>query len=174
MLRIVSGMVPVEDPSLIRPPGDAASADNARAVISRHPGCLPQKRLSRASLRAFIPTSTGCFTGRSRFFPRSAIAAARPRCFKAFADLNARYRFDRHVSDHLIAEGDWGAGVAEVALVQRDSGRTIRVRIASFFRIENGLVTEYRGFTDSFDAVEQVLGKIIQFDGPNSPQSRHP
>jgi len=43
--------------------------------------------------------------------------------------------------------------------VQRASGRTIRCRIASFHQVRDGRVIEYRGFTDSFDAAEQVLGR---------------
>ncbi len=166
-------MVPVEDPSLIRPPGDAASADNARAVIADLQDAFRKNDYARIAAR-FHPDIDWLFHGPITIFPEIGHRRGKAAVFTACAELNARYRFDRHVSDHLIAEGDWGAGVAEIALVQRDSGRIIKVRVASFFRIENGLVTEYRGFTDSFDAVEQVLGKIIQFDGPASPQNSHP
>jgi ketosteroid isomerase-like protein len=158
-------MVPVENPSLMRPPGDAASADNARAVIADIQDAFRKSDYARIAAR-FHSDIDWLFHGPISIFPEIGHRRGKVAVFQTFAALNERYRFDRHVSDHLIAEGNWGAGVAEVALVQRDSGRTIRIRVASFFRIENGLVVEYRGFTDSFDAVEQVLGKIIQFDGP--------
>lgn len=161
-------MVPVEDPSLIRPPGDEASAYDARAVIYEIQDAFRKNDYARISAR-FHPDIDWLFHGPISIFPEIGHRRGKVAVFQAFAELNERYRFDRHVTDHLIAEGDWGAGVAEVALIQRDSGRTIRVRVASFFRIENGVVTEYRGFTDSFDAVEQVLGKIIQFDGLKGP-----
>jgi ketosteroid isomerase-like protein len=48
-----------------------------------------------------------------------------------------------------------------VTMTQRASGRTIQCRIASFHRVRNGRLIHYRGFNDSFDAVEQVLGRII-------------
>jgi ketosteroid isomerase-like protein len=52
-------------------------------------------------------------------------------------------------------------GVADVAMVQRATGRVIQCKIASFHRVRGGKVIEYRGFTDSFDAVEQVLGREL-------------
>jgi ketosteroid isomerase-like protein len=33
--------------------------------------------------------------------------------------------------------------------------------IANFHRFRDGKVVEYRGFTDSFDAVEQILGREL-------------
>jgi ketosteroid isomerase-like protein len=46
--------------------------------------------------------------------------------------------------------------------VQRSSGRIIRCRVASLYRLRDGKVVEYEGFLDSFDAVEQALGRYIQ------------
>jgi len=34
--------------------------------------------------------------------------------------------------------------------------------VASFYRVRNGRVVEYQGFVDSFDAVEQALGRYIE------------
>ncbi len=162
--------MPVQDPSLIRPPGDVASGYDARAVIGEIQDAFRKNDYARIAAR-FHPDIDWLFHGPTSIFPEIGRRRGKVAVFETFAALNLRYRFERHVTDHLIAEGGWAAGVAEVKLVQRDSGRTIRVRIASFFRVENGLVTEYRGFTDSFDAAEQVLGTIIQFDLP-PPDSR--
>jgi hypothetical protein len=82
--------------------------------------------------------------------------------FQALEALNAHYRFERHVTERLIAEDDRCASIADVTLVQRASGRTIRCRVAGFFRVRDGKVVEYRGFMDSFDAAEQVLGRELK------------
>jgi ketosteroid isomerase-like protein len=166
-------MALVEDPSLIRPPGDAVATDSARAVIADIQDAFRKSDYSRIAAR-FHSDIDWLFHGPTSIFPEIGRRRGKAAVFQTFAALNERYRFDRHVTDHLIAEGNWGAGVAEVALTQRDSGRIIRVRVASFLRIESGLVVEYRGFTDSFDAVEQVLGKIIEFGGQNGPEGRNP
>jgi ketosteroid isomerase-like protein len=166
-------MASVENPSLIHAPGEADSANSARAVIADIQDAFRKSDYPRIAAR-FHSDIDWLFHGPTSIFPEIGHRRGKVAVFQTFAALNERYRFDRHVTDHLIAEGNWGAGVAEVALTQRDSGRTIRVRVASFFRIENGLVLEYRGFTDSFDAVEQVLGKIIEFNGQDAPESRNP
>lgn len=162
MSNFVSGITPIIDAGLIQVPGAAACADSARAVIADIQDAFRKSDYARIAAR-FHSDIDWLFHGPVAIFPEIGHRRGKAAVFETFAALNRRYRFDRHVTDHLIGEGNCGAGVAEVSLFQRDSGRTIRVRVASFFRIENGLVVEYRGFTDSFDAVEQVLGKIIQF-----------
>jgi ketosteroid isomerase-like protein len=98
------------------------------------------------------------FHGPLSIFPEIGHRCGKVAVFKSFEALNKLYRFDHHVTDHLIADGEWVAGIADVTLVQRSSGRTIHCRIGSFHRIRNGRLVEYRGFMDSFDAAEQVLG----------------
>jgi ketosteroid isomerase-like protein len=60
-----------------------------------------------------------------------------------------------------LVDGDRAATLSESHMVQRATGRTIRSRIAGFHRFEGGQLVEYRGFVDSFDAVEQVLGREL-------------
>jgi ketosteroid isomerase-like protein len=48
-------------------------------------------------------------------------------------------------------------------LVERATGRTVQLRTGSFYRFRAGKVIEYRGFTDSLDMVEQVLGRELEF-----------
>ena len=40
-------------------------------------------------------------------------------------------------------------------------GQTIAYRIAQFFNLRNGIVSEHTTLLDSFDAVEQVIGRRI-------------
>jgi ketosteroid isomerase-like protein len=99
------------------------------------------------------------FHGPRSIFPEVGHRRGKIEVFKTMVALNALYRFDHYVSEHLIADGDWAAGVADVKMVQRASGRIIQCKIASFHRVRDGKVIEYRGFTDSFDAAEQALGR---------------
>jgi len=46
-------------------------------------------------------------------------------------------------------------------LRQRASGRVIQLFIADFLRFRDGRIVEMREFMDSFDAVQQVLGREI-------------
>jgi ketosteroid isomerase-like protein len=161
MMRFFNEAKGTEAESL-RSPGDAAGA---RAAIRDIQDAFRKNDYARIAAR-FHDDIDWVFHGPISIFPEIGSRRGKIAVFQTFAVLNERYRFERHVTDHLIAEGDSAAGVAEVGLVQRDTGRTITCRIASFFRVENGLVTQYRGFTDSFDVVEQVLGKVIPLSRP--------
>jgi ketosteroid isomerase-like protein len=100
----------------------------------------------------YAPVSVFAFTG-----PRKGKVAV----FQAFADLHKAYKLERQVIEAVIADVDRAAALSDVTLVQRSTGRTVRSRVASFYRFRDGRVIEYRGFIDSFDAVEQALGRWI-------------
>lgn len=102
------------------------------------------------------------FHGPTSIFPEVGHRRGKIAVFKTLAALNDMYRFDTYQSEQTVAEGDWAASVADVKLVQRTSNRIIQCKIASFHRVRDGQVVEYRGFTDSFDAAEQVLGREFQ------------
>jgi ketosteroid isomerase-like protein len=99
--------------------------------------------------------------------PASVFPFAGRRCGKAAVFLSLKelytdYKVAGFAPQVIVVDGDRAASMAEVALVQRSSGRTIRCRVASFYHMRNGRVIEYQGFLDSFDAVEQVLGRYIE------------
>ena len=144
---------------------DPAVAPAARAVIRDIQDAFRKNDYVRIAAR-FHDDIDWVFHGPLSIFPEVGSRRGKIAVFQTFSALNELYRFERHVTDHLIAEGDSAAGMAEVGLVQRNTGRTITCRIASFFRVKDGLVTHYRGFTDSFDVAEQVLGKVIPLQRP--------
>lgn len=73
------------------------------------------------------------------------------------------------VPDAILIDGD------QVAMLNRQSarrtadGRVISYRVANFIRFRDGKVVENVSLLDTFDAVEQVLGRAIAVHG-----SRHP
>jgi ketosteroid isomerase-like protein len=82
--------------------------------------------------------------------------------FSSLHELYAGYKIEALAVQLVLADGDRASVISEVALEQRASGRTIRCRVASFYRVRNGRVVEYEGFLDSFDAVEQAFGRYIE------------
>ena len=59
----------------------------------------------------------------------------------------------------------WTASAAlmsDISYRQRATNRVLRLRIASFLRWQDGRLIENREFTNSFDAVEQALGRELQ------------
>ena len=143
-------------------PRDGGTSAAVRAVIADMQDAFRKGDYARIAAR-FHDDIDWLFQGPPTIFPEVGHCRGRAAVCETFAALIARYRIDSHVVDHAIAEGDRGAGVADIVLVEHDGGRTIRCRIASFFRIRDGLLTHYRGFTDSFDTVERQSGTILRF-----------
>ena len=82
--------------------------------------------------------------------------------FSSLRELSAGYKIEALALQFVLADGDRAAVISEVALQQRATGRTIRCRVASFYRVRTGRVVEYEGFLDSFDAAEQAFGRYIE------------
>jgi ketosteroid isomerase-like protein len=94
-------------------------------------------------------------------FPFAGRRVGKPALFLSLKELYEDYSLQGFAAQMVLADGDRAAVISEMALVQRATSRTIRCRVASFYRIRNGHVVEYQGFVDSFDAVEQALGRYV-------------
>ncbi len=100
--------------------------------------------------------------------PASVFPFAGPRHGKAevrkgFSVLFENYRIISYQTQAVLADGEWASTLADGQFLQKDTGRTIRIRTGNFYRFGNGLVIQYRGFTDSLDIVEQVIGRELDF-----------
>ena len=72
------------------------------------------------------------------------------------------YEVERYVPEVVIVDGDRAAVMSDAAFKQRATGRTLSIRLADFLRFRDGKLIEFREFADTFDAVEQALGKWIE------------
>jgi ketosteroid isomerase-like protein len=95
-------------------------------------------------------------------FPFAGRRVGKPAVVLSLQQLYEGYKLQGFAAQVVLADGDRAAVISEVALEQHATDRTIRCRVASFYRVRNGRVVEYHGFVDSFDAVEQVLGRYIE------------
>jgi ketosteroid isomerase-like protein len=95
-------------------------------------------------------------------FPFAGRRVGKAAVFLSLRQLNESYKLQGFAAQMVLADGDRAAVISEIAMVQRATGRTIRCRVASFYRVRDGRVVEYQGFIDSFDAVEQALGRYIE------------
>jgi ketosteroid isomerase-like protein len=95
-------------------------------------------------------------------FPFAGARRGKAEVFKGFALLYETYRVTGYSVEVKLVEGDRAATLSDAHMVQRATGRTIQSRIAGFHRFQDGKMIEYRGFTDSFDSVEQALGRELQ------------
>ncbi|MEJ2626361.1 MAG: nuclear transport factor 2 family protein [Pseudolabrys sp.] len=96
-------------------------------------------------------------------FPFAGVRRGKADVFRGLALMYEAFRPVRYEVDVALVDGDHSATLCDVQMEQRSTGRIISSRIANFHHFRDGLMVEYRGFTDSFDAAEQVLGREIRF-----------
>jgi len=75
--------------------------------------------------------------------------------------LHARHEVLDHQVGFIAADGDRVAVTLVLRLRSRDTKRVIRLDIGNFFTLRNGKILIYRQFNDSFDVVQQVLGRDL-------------
>jgi ketosteroid isomerase-like protein len=153
-------MTNAPDPKAMRTSAQPIADCPARAIVMEMQKAFREADYARMAA-LYHDDIDWLFYGPVSIFPEIGHRRGKVEVFKAFEALNTLYHFDRHVTDHLVAEGDWAAGIADVTMTQRSSGRVIQCRVASFHRVRDGRLIYYRGFNDSFDAVEQVMGRIV-------------
>jgi len=101
------------------------------------------------------------------YAPMSVFAFAGPRrgraaVLAAMAEIAASFALESYEPRMSVVEDNRAALISDVSLRQRSTGRMLRLRIAGFLRWQDGRLIEYREFIDSFDAVEQTLGRELR------------
>jgi ketosteroid isomerase-like protein len=95
-------------------------------------------------------------------FPFAGLRRGRPAVLQALAGMALSYSLDSYSPDFVIVDGDRAAIMADVSLSQLATGRILRFRVANFLRIQDAKLIEFREFADSFDQVEQALGRVVE------------
>lgn len=80
---------------------------------------------------------------------------------KSFQTLAELFETITYQPVFLVTDEDSGAAIVLARFRQISTGRIIRLFVAHFFQFRHGEIVELREFMDSFDAVEQVLGREI-------------
>lgn len=100
--------------------------------------------------------------GPVQVFPFQGPRRGKAQVLDVLAAIGKDYALERYVPEIIIVEGDRAAVMSDAAFMQRATKRTLSMRLANFLRFRDGLLVEFREFTDTFDAVEQALGKWIE------------
>ena len=95
-------------------------------------------------------------------FPFAGPRHGRAAVLKAMAGIAEAYVLENYKPEVIIAEGERAAIVSDVGFTQRATKRLLRFRVANFLRFQDGQLIEFREFTNSFDVVEQALGRELQ------------
>lgn len=104
-------------------------------------------------MTSYAPVEIFPFLGRKQ--GKGAIA-------ESMKAAHAEFEYLTYQPIFMVTEHDDAAVIVLARLRQRASGRVIQLFIADFLRMNNGQIVELREFTDSFDAVQQVLGRELK------------
>jgi uncharacterized protein len=99
-------------------------------------------------------TSIDVFPYLGRQTGRIAIAAM-------MKNVHAEFEHVTYQPIFVVAEKDAAAAIIMVRLRQRSTDRIIHLLTAHFIQLRDGKISELREFMDSFDAVQQVLGREL-------------
>jgi ketosteroid isomerase-like protein len=99
--------------------------------------------------------------GPVQVFPFQGPRKGKAQVLDVLAAIGKDYGLERYVPEIIIVEGERAAVVSDAAFMQRATKRTLSIRLANFLRFSDGRLIEFREFTDTFDAVEQALGRWL-------------
>jgi ketosteroid isomerase-like protein len=94
-------------------------------------------------------------------FPFAGPRRGRAAVLQALAGIAEQYALESYKREIIMVEGDRAAVMSDVSFRQRSTERTLRFRLANFLRFEDGRVIEFREFANTFDVVEQALGREL-------------
>jgi ketosteroid isomerase-like protein len=94
-------------------------------------------------------------------FPFAGPRHGRAAVLAAMAGIAELYALVDYKPEIVIVEDDRAAVLSDVSFTQRSTRRLLRFRVANFLRIADGRLIEFREFTNTFDTVEQALGREL-------------
>jgi ketosteroid isomerase-like protein len=99
--------------------------------------------------------------GPPQVFPFAGARHGKTAVLTALGEIAKDYMLQHYEPKVIIVDGDRAAVMSDVSFKQRSTDRTLRFALANFLRIEDGRLIEFREFANSFDLVEQALGRFI-------------
>jgi ketosteroid isomerase-like protein len=94
-------------------------------------------------------------------FPFAGERHGRTEVMAALAAIAEAFALEGYRREIVLVEGDRAAVMADVSFRQNATGRMLRFRVADFLRIAEGRLIEFREFSNTFDVVEQALGREV-------------
>jgi len=95
-------------------------------------------------------------------FPFAARRQGRTAVLQAMGGIVEHYMLESYKNEIIIVDGDRAAVMSDVSFTQCTTKRGLRFRVANFLRFRDGTLIEFRQFSNSFDVVEQALGRELQ------------
>jgi hypothetical protein len=95
-------------------------------------------------------------------FPYLGRRVGKAQVMSALKAVHDQFSSVEFVPIKIVVDGESAGLMISIRLTQRHLGhRNIRLFAAHFIRLKNNRIVEYRAFLDTFEAVQQVLGREI-------------
>lgn len=95
-------------------------------------------------------------------FPFAGPRRGRAAVLEAMAAIAKAFALESYQPEIMIVDGERAAVLSDASYKQRATNRILRLRIANFLRLRDGRLIEFREFINSFEAVEQALGRELR------------
>src|SRR5262245_19348016 len=94
-------------------------------------------------------------------FPFVGHRSGKAAVLEALAGIAKDYQLESYVPKVMVVDGDRAAVMSDVTFKQRATNRTLRFHLANFLRFRDGKLIEFREFANTFDLVEQAIGRML-------------
>ena len=104
-------------------------------------------------------------------FPHLGLKEGKSWIAQAIRIQQERYSARRYTLQSVVVDGDRAATWIQVSLTKRSDQRILQFAVADFYTLRDGLVLNHQSLFDSFDFLQQVLGRDLTGDFARSVKS---
>jgi len=80
---------------------------------------------------------------------------------QGYRDMAQRLEFIGYQVEKLLVDGDHAAALIRLSSIVRATGNVMAIRTSQFSRFASGKIVEMHAVVDTFDMVEQTLGRPL-------------
>jgi ketosteroid isomerase-like protein len=95
-------------------------------------------------------------------FPYLGRRSGRAQVMEALRGVHEHFSSVEFMPLNIITDGESAGIIVSIRLTERATSRAIRLFAAHFLQFKNNRIVDYRAFLDTFEAVQQTLGR--EFD----------
>jgi len=90
---------------------------------------------------------------------------------EGYREVDRKLEITGYKVEALLVEGDRAAALIRMTAVVRETGKVMSVRTSQFSRFRDGKIVEMHAVLDSYDMVEQVLGRPFDLAPELAPET---
>jgi len=90
---------------------------------------------------------------------------------EGYREIARRLEITAYQVEILLVDGDRAAALIRLTSIVRATGKVMSVRTSQFSRFRDGKIVEMRAVLDSYDMVEQTLGRAFDLAPELAPET---